>query len=194
MELIPVDREELNSLREGLRILERFESFRESFASMLYIFGITKSPVALMCAKRAIADHVADDHFEDGFDADEYAQHLQLQEIAVALPCNFDHLYYLTGRNITIRDEEFAYLKDNEGAQTLSFRYGGQFDINLDALEDVVLGEDESQLVDYMNQYGKSGIQSEAEKTRLQDKNLMTSMGIQGSKKVKSAVESLFND
>lgn len=120
MNFIEVSREQLLELHHALSLFEKLNS--DIIGELdLYLYAITTSPTILDAAKEAIADYMNDTATEEAVAVSE--QDVELSEVAVAIPCSSDALYYLLGTGLKVQQEEFVYNSGDsgEGVRQMSF-------------------------------------------------------------------------
>jgi hypothetical protein len=149
MRFTEITREQLSAARRGIELLQRV---MEDGGLELYLFGITKDQGVLESAHETLMDE-----FDVDEEADERARVQAPTQIAIAIPCSGDTLYYLSGSGLIIRNEQFAYNRRGEGARTDWLNTSRpEPRLTLDDFSVLALADSDSFLDDFLTKHGSN--------------------------------------
>lgn len=149
MRYVTVTPDELDHLREGLKVLEALNEYEEQVVE-IYFYGLTDNSVALDGVKEAIS-YWADEEIDE---AD-----IKVTEAVLIFRVSADTLYYLTGSGFPLRDGEAVYTSgDAEGPRTVDLKTNrgqrGGVKVSVGSFKTMALSRDDMSGQDFMMQYG----------------------------------------
>lgn len=145
MRYVTVTAEELEHVREGMKVLESLNEYEER-AVDVYFYGLTNNQHLLHVVQEAVSAQTEGEVDE----AD-----VQVSEAVFIIPVSSDVLYYITGSGLLLKNEEAVYIGGNEGPQTVRLAVRGQVRVTAGEFTTMALSRDDMSGEDFLMQYGQ---------------------------------------
>jgi hypothetical protein len=141
MRYVTLSTEELEHLRDGLKVIESLNEYGEPVIE-LWLFALTDNLNAMDAVKESIA-----------YWSDAPEEEVDVAEAVIIIPCSTDTLYYLTGSGLILRKEEAVYAGGSEGPRNVTLHSSG-IKVTIQHFKKIAVARDDYGADEFLKQYG----------------------------------------